>query len=106
MARPLKEVNEELLKQLASLHCSDEEIARILKVSVDTLHRRYADVIEECRSNTKAKLRKAQIDRALKGSDRLLEFLGKQLLGQADKKELSTDEEKGFRIIIEDYLKK
>ena len=57
MARPLKKIDEEQLRKCAEKLWSITEIAAFFKVSTDTLHRRYAAIIEEARQSGKAKLR-------------------------------------------------
>ena len=39
MARPRKEIDFELAEKLAQIHCTQEEIASVLDMSVDTLQR-------------------------------------------------------------------
>lgn len=58
MARPKKQIDIETIKKLAHLHCTDEEIAAFVGVSVWTINRRYAQVIAECKGQSKAKLRR------------------------------------------------
>lgn len=84
MARPKKPIDVELLIRLASIHCTYEEMADIFKVSVDTLERRYADVIKEAKSTGKSSLRRHQWALAQNGNATMLIWLGKQLLGQRD----------------------
>lgn len=88
MARPLKVIDVELLKKLASIMCTGEEMAHILGVSVDTLERRYADVIKEAKSTGKMSLRRWQWEACKKGNPALLIWMGKQHLGQSDKQEV------------------
>lgn len=94
MAPPKKKVDEELLKKLASIMCTMEEMSDILGVSVDTLERRYADLIKEARSKGKMSLRRWQFQAAEKGNVACLIWLGKQHLGQSEKVELGSNEEK------------
>lgn len=94
MARPKKIVDVELIKNLASIMCTVEEIASMVGVSVDTLERRFADVIKQGKSNGKASLRRLQWKIAQSGNASMAIFLGKQYLNQADK--LDFTEEKNF----------
>lgn len=68
MARPRKQVDEKLLHRLASIHCTMEEIAYMSEVSVDTLERRFADVIKKGHSEGKMSVRRKQMILAL-GTD-------------------------------------
>jgi len=85
MARPKIEIDEHTVRALASILCTMNEIAAVCKCSVDTLERRFADVIKEAREEGKASLRRAQWQSAQKGNTALLIWLGKQVLGQSDK---------------------
>jgi len=64
--------------------CPQEDIALILGCSVDTLERRYADDVAKGKSDIRMRLRRKQLDMALKGDRTMLIWLGKQLLGQRD----------------------
>lgn len=99
MARPKKTIDVELLKSLASIHCTTEEMADILKVSKDTLERRFAATIKAAKSSGKASLRRTQWKLAQEGSTSMAIWLGKQLLGQADKVDFT--ESKGFEFANE-----
>jgi AraC-like DNA-binding protein len=65
MARPLAEVDEALLEKLTKLQLSDKVIADCLGVSVDTLHRRFADKMEQWRSKSKSKIADVLFDEAV-----------------------------------------
>lgn len=111
MSRPIKhDLDVEQLKTLASIQCTMEEIAAVMKCSVDTLERRYAEVIKEGKSHGRASLRRYQWEAAKKGNSALLIWLGKTLLGQREiieqvqtittREELTADEK-----IMKDKLK-
>lgn len=85
MARPLKEIDESLVEKLASIHCTMEEIASVCDCSVDTLERRFAELIKKAKDKGKSSLRRHQWESAQKGNVTMLIWLGKQLLGQTDK---------------------
>jgi AraC-like DNA-binding protein len=82
MARPKKQVDAELLAKLARIGCSYEEIATICGCSAATLARRFAKQIALGRASLHKRLRKKQIELALKGSERMLVHLGQCLLSQ------------------------
>lgn len=90
MARPVKVIDVELLKKLASIMCTNEEMAHILGVSKDTLERRYAAVIKEAKDTGKMTLRRWQWEACKKGNTALLIWMGKQHLGQSDKQEANV----------------
>jgi hypothetical protein len=87
--RPKLQIDGELVEKLAGIGCPNKEIASIVGCSVDTLDRHFADVITKGRENGKTRLRKKQIEVALAGTVTMLIVLGKNMLGQADKQEIS-----------------
>lgn len=84
MARPKKEISIELIEKLAKVGCSNESIAIQCGCSVDTLTRRFADVLSKSREGMKTSLRIWQLELARKGNATMLIWLGKQLLGQKE----------------------
>jgi len=84
IGRPLKQVDEKLVKDLASIFCTMDEMAAIVGVSVDTLERRYAEAIKRGRETAKSSLRRLQWKAAKKGNTSILIWLGKQYLGQRE----------------------
>ena len=91
MARPKKQIDPDVVSKLASIHCTMEEIAHVVGCSVDTLERRFADIIKQAKSKGKTSLRRYQWLAAEKGNTAMLIWLGKQLLGQTDKVEQRTE---------------
>lgn len=100
MGRPRKEIDWEQFDELCKIHCTQEEIAAVLGVSVDTIERRckedgttFADRYAQKRMGGKASLRRRQYQTAMdsseKGSATLQIWLGKAWLGQTD--QLKTD---------------
>jgi hypothetical protein len=53
MARPKLELDANLIEKLASVGCTNESIAIQVGCSVDTLDRRYADVIRKGKEEKK-----------------------------------------------------
>ena len=90
MSRPLIELDEEKIRDLASIQCTMKEIAAVMRCSVDTLERRFADIIKTGQDEGKSSLRRAQYKVAMGGNAAMLIWLGKQLLGQKEHPE--TDE--------------
>ena len=95
------------LDALAGIQCTYEEISAVMGISVDTLSRNYADRIEKGRERGKQSLRRAQFTTALGDASQkrppnptMLIWLGKNVLGQADKQELSGPQ--GGPIQVED----
>ena len=90
--RPVLDLDERQIKELAKIQCTMTEIAAVMGCHVDTLRDRYSNVIEEGREIGKSSLRKAQWVGALGGNAALLMFLGKFYLGQREEITLTSNE--------------
>ena len=55
---PSKPLDPSQVKDLAGIGCTMDEMAKILKVSVDTLRSNYSDVIDEARATLKMSVRR------------------------------------------------
>ena len=89
MARPKKyDIDTEEVQKLAGYGCTNIEIADFFGCSENTI-RRYGEFLTKGRANLKKRLRKAQLDTALSGNATMLVWLGKQMLNQTDKQELT-----------------
>lgn len=99
MPKP-KQHDEKLIKSLAEIQCTMIEIASICECSVDTLERRYADIIKAAREGGKASLRRMQYKKALEGNTSMLIWLGKHYLGQKESLELSATSEPEVRKLL------
>lgn len=86
MARPKKQIDYETVKKLASIQCTQEEIANFLELSVSTLKRdaEFCTIYKNGIDNGKMSLRRYQFECAKKGNSAMLIWLGKQYLGQTD----------------------
>ena len=91
--RPKKELDYELIEELAMIQCTQEEIASCLKVNVSTLKRdeKFCTIYKQGQEQGKKSLRRWQFDAAKKGNSAILIWLGKQYLGQTDKIETKND---------------
>lgn len=84
--RKLKEVDEELLINLATIQCTDEEIANVLKVSLELLHRRFKDKIKAARDIGKSSLRRVMWKKAVYDENTtMMIWLSKNILGYSEK---------------------
>lgn len=85
MARPKKEIDYVVVEKLASIQCTQEEIANFLDISVRTLQRddKFCHVYKKGMDNGKMSLRRTQFKLAEKNTSMAI-FLGKQYLGQRD----------------------
>lgn len=93
MAPPLKQpkVSEDQIFQLAKIMCTDTEISDVAGVSVDTLQRRYAAVIESGRNDGRASIRREQFKLAMSGNVPMLIWVGKQYLNQVERVHAALD---------------
>ncbi len=90
--RPRKILNNEgaeAITKLASMMCTDEEIATFLGTTVDTLKNKQNNDLfqtskEKGQNTGRASLRRAQFKAAERGNSSMLIWLGKQYLGQKD----------------------
>lgn len=77
-------VDPDEVEKLAAMHCTMKEIASFVDCSVDTLERKFADVIAKGKEKGKAKLRRLQWQSAEKGNVVMQIWLGKQYLDQRE----------------------
>ena len=89
MARPKKyNIDVKQIEQLASFGCTNTEIASFFGCSSDLLEKSYSEFLTKGRDKGKIKLRQLQWRTAEQGNVTMLIWLGKQVLGQADKQEI------------------
>ena len=87
------------VEQLAGFGCTDTEIASFFDISRTTLERNYEHYLTKGREEGKIRLRQMQWASAKKGNVAMLIWLGKQILGQSDKQEITTTElPEGFSV--------
>ena len=87
------------VEQLAGFGCTNREMASFFKCSETTLTRNYGVNLEKGRDEGKIRLRQYQWKAAKAGNVAMLIWLGKQLLGQSDKQEITTTElPEGFSV--------
>jgi len=93
VGRPRKPIDLERVEALAKIGATQEEIASDLGISVDTLQRRknFAAVYKSGMDQGRMSLRHKQFNLAMAGDKTMLVWLGKQLLGQTDKREVTSD---------------
>ena len=90
-AAPDPFVTAEKVEALAALGMNGTDIAAYFGTSKSTISKKYAAIIEKGRERLKVSLRQAQIKAALEGSNVMLIWLGKQMLGQSEKIETKND---------------
>lgn len=72
------------VEHLASLGCSDRDIAEYYAISESTLRYNFSDFLVKGRHQLKTTLRQKQLQVALEGHPTMLIWLGKQYLGQGE----------------------
>ena len=100
MARPKKyNIDTEQVEKLAGLGCTNTEIASFFDVGEHVIRKSYAEFLEKGRDKGKIRLRQWQMKAAERGNVAMLIWLGKQMLGQSDKQEITTTElPEGFSV--------
>ena len=100
MGRPKKyNIDTEQVEKLAGLGCSNTEIASFFGVGEHVIRKSYAEFLEKGRDKGKIRLRQWQMKAAERGNVAMLIWLGKQMLGQTDKQEITTTElPEGFSV--------
>lgn len=79
------EEQEDMIRRLAEIHCTQSEIAYVMKVSVDSIQRHAKDIMAEGKAQGKVKLRRAQWRNAIEDNNTTMQiWLGKNILGQTD----------------------
>ena len=90
MARPKKyDIDPIQVEKLASYGCTNTEIADYFGCSKDLISKSYSTNIAKGKDAGKIRLRKMQWNAADRGSVPMLIWLGKQVLGQTDKQEVT-----------------
>ena len=77
-------IPEEEVAQLSQYHCTNKEMADFYGVPLQTFMDNFRDIIDKNRIVTKQRLRKTQLDLALKGDKTMLIWLGRNILGQTE----------------------
>ena len=94
MARPKKyHIDTKQLQKLASLGCTNKEMADFFGCSPDLLEKSYSVFLTKGRAEMKMRLRQLQWQSATKGNVTMQIFLGKNMLGQQDKIETTELDE-------------
>ena len=94
VGRPKKDIDLDILGNLASIGCTQEEIGGVMGISARTLQRNYAEIIEVNKNKGKASLRKKMWENALKkGNPNMQIFLSKKGLCMKDRVETQTTDQ-------------
>jgi hypothetical protein len=93
------------LEKLASMQCTDEEIAGWFGVSTRTIERRrksrvFAETLERGKSKGRISLRRAQLKMLEDGSASMGIWLGKNYLGQGDELKINANGQVPIVLVI------
>ena len=102
IGRPKKyNINTEQVEKLSGLGCTNTEIASFFGCDESLIRKSYSEFLIKGREKGKIRLRQWQMRAAERGNVAMLIWLGKQMLGQADKQEITTTElPEGFNIEV------
>ena len=90
MARPKKyNIDPGQVEKLAGFGCTNTEIASFYGCDESHIRKNYSEFLTKGRDTGKIKLRQMQWKAAQRGSVPMLIWLGKQVLGQTDKQEIT-----------------
>ena len=89
--RPKIEIDSDQVRKLAAMQCTNVEIAAFFDCDEGTIRKRFSDILSKGREGGKISLRRMQWQSAEKGNTSMLIWLGKQYLGQSDKKDLDPE---------------
>ena len=90
--RPKKyNIEQDKVEQLAGFGCTNTEIASFFGCDESHIRHNYSEFLVKGRDKGKIRLRQLQWRAAEKGSHTILIWLGKQILGQTDRTEVSWE---------------
>ena len=98
--RPKKyDIDTKQVEQLSSFGCTNVEIASLFGCDESLIRKSYSEYIAKGRDSGKIRLRQYQWAAAKKGNVAMLIWLGKQVLGQSDKQDITVNElPEGFNV--------
>lgn len=110
--RPRKEIDKNQFENLCNINATLKEIAGWFRCSEDTIENwckreydeNFSAVYEKYSQEGKISLRRAQIKLALNGNATMLIWLGRQMLGQTDRKVLGIENEEEEKQMVKELL--
>lgn len=107
-SKPMTNEAFDILVSLIEIHCTRDEICGVMAMSKHTLNRRlkecgehnFETLYKKHQSASKASLRRLQWKAAQNGNPTMLIWLGKQWLGQSDRREITVAEVTEFDVVI------
>lgn len=103
IGRPRLLLDEDQITSLSKINCTMKEIASVMKCSVDTLERGFADIIKRGQEEGKTSLRRHMWIAAEKGNVTMQIWLSKQLLGMHEPQTNETKDLANHVIKIIDF---
>lgn len=108
MGRPKKEIEKKTFENLCGIFCTEEEIADVFECSIDTINRwcketygeTFAETYKKKNAKGKVSLRRFQFKAAEKGNPTMQIWLGRQYLGQTDKREYEDTGDRNITINV------
>lgn len=106
VGRPKADIDLEVVRNSAKIGCTINEIAAVMGISRSTMFKHMSEnpdiqvAIDEGRDMGCGTLRRYQWHKAEAGSDTMLIWLGKQMLGQKDKSELTGADDGPVRVQV------
>lgn len=109
--RPRKVFDYQLVEKLASIGCTDKEIAGVVNVHPNTIKNRkkddqtFREMLERARDAGKCSLRRMQWKSAEAGNVTMQIWLGKQILGQRDFRDpvpVEKDKSTKHEVVLQD----
>ena len=99
VGRPMAQIDQEEFEKLCAIQTTLEELSAYFRCSVDTIENwcqktystNFSDVYRQKKGIGRVSLRRTQFQNALKGNTTMQIWLGKQMLGQADKIETKQE---------------
>ena len=93
VGRPKKyNIDTQQVEQLAGFGCSNTEIASFFGCDESLIRKSYSDSVAKGQDSGKIRLRQYQWKAAKNGNVAMLIWLGKQILGQSDKQDITVNE--------------
>jgi hypothetical protein len=104
--RPRKKIDQEQFEKLCKLQCTIDEFCCYFDCNTDTLEKwckktykmNFSEVFRIKKGSGKISLRRKQFEVALSGNPTMLIWLGRNMLGQTDKIDLSIDSKKDGKL--------
>lgn len=93
VGHPFADIDERIVYGMAVVGASNVEIAEVCGVVEGVIRARFDDVLTVARANLKRKLRRAQLAKAMEGNPTMLIWLGKQMLDQKDRSDVTSGDE-------------